>query len=92
MKSLQEGLLDALKARKQITQVQGLVADEYEKLIDENPKKYRSGKQVLDMVWDFAKKTYDEVVDAEGAITFNQWWPEFSKAHANMLDRTVFRN
>lgn len=92
MKSLKEGLLDAFKARKQITQVQGLVADEYEKLIDENPKKYRSGKQVLDSVFNFAKKAYDDTVTVEDALSFNQWWNEFSKAHANMLDRTVFRN
>ena len=47
MKSLKEGLLDVLKARKQITQLQGAVADEYERLIEQNPKRYRSGRQVL---------------------------------------------
>lgn len=92
MKSLKEGLLDALKARKQITQLQGAVADEYEKLIEQNPKRYRSGNQVLGDVQDFAQKEYKRIVTVDDAISFRDWWREFSDAHSRMLDRTVFAN
>lgn len=92
MKSLKEGLLDVLKARKQITQLQGAVADEYERLIEQNPKRYRSGRQVLGDVQQFAQQEYKKIVTVDDAISFNNWWKEFSDAHERMLDRTVFAN
>ena len=88
--TIEEGLLDKLKARKQIIEVQGLVADAYEKLIQDNPKKFNSGKSVMQAIKSFAMDTYKKVVTAEGVITFSQWWEEFAKAHEYMLDRTVF--
>lgn len=88
--TIEEGLLDKLKARKQILEVQGIVADEYEKLIQDEPKRFNSGKSVLQAVKSFALETYKKVVTAEGSLTFSQWWEEFAKAHEYMLDKTVF--
>ena len=89
-RTLEEGLLDKLKARKQIIEVQSLVADAYEKLIQDEPKKFNSGKSVMQAIKSFAQDTYKKVVTTEGALTFQQWWEEFAKAHEYMLDRTVF--
>lgn len=88
--TIEEGLFDKLKARKQILEVQGIVADAYEKLIQDEPKKFNSGKSVLQAVKSFAQETYKKVVTAEGSLTFSQWWEEFAKAHEYMLDKTVF--
>ena len=88
--TIEEGLFDKLKARKQILEVQGLVADAYEKLIQDEPKRFNSGKSVMQAIKSFALDTYKKVVTAEGALTFSQWWEEFAKANEYMLDRTVF--
>ena len=88
--TIEEGLFDKLKARKQILEVQGLVADAYEKLIQDEPKRFNSGKSVMRAIKSFALDTYKKVVTAEGALTFSQWWEEFAKSHEYMLDRTVF--
>ena len=88
--TIEEGLFDKLKARKQILEVQGLVADEYEKLIQDNPKKFNSGESVMNAIKEFAMATYKKVVTAKGALTFSQWWEEFAKAHEYMLDKTIF--
>ena len=89
---IDEGLFDVFKSMKQFTKLQGAVVDEYEALIDKNPKRYRYGKQVLNMVYDFAKKKYDEIITVDGAMSFNQWWTDFSEAHSRLLDRTIFNN
>jgi hypothetical protein len=88
--TIEEGLLDKLKARKQILEVQGIVADAYEKLVQDEPKRFNSGKAVMQAIKSFALDTYKKVVTAEGALTFSQWWEEFAKAHEYMLDKTVF--
>lgn len=88
--TIEEGLFDKLKARKQILEVQGIVADAYEKLIQDEPKRFNSGKSVMKAIKSFALDTYKKVVTAEGALTFSQWWEEFAKANEYMLDRTVF--
>lgn len=88
--TIEEGLFDKLKARKQILEVQGLVADAYEKLVQDEPKRFNSGKSVMQAIKSFAMDTYKKVVTAEGALTFSQWWEEFAKAHEYMLDKTVF--
>ena len=88
--TIEEGLFDKPKARKQILEVQGLVADAYEKLIQDEPKRFNSGKSVMQAIKSFALDTYKKVVTAEGALTFSQWWEEFAKAHEYMLDKTVF--
>ena len=88
--TIEEGLFDKLKARKQILEVQGLVADAYEKLIQDEPKRFNSGKSVMQAIKSFAMDTYKKVVTAEGALTFSQWWEEFAKANEYMLDRTIF--
>ena len=88
--TIEEGLFDKLKARKQILEVQGLVADAYEKLIQDEPKRFNNGKSVMNAIKSFALDTYKKVVTAEGALTFSQWWEEFAKANEYMLDRTVF--
>lgn len=87
---LDEGLFDMFKTRKQIVKLQSAVVDEYERLIDENPKKYKDGQSVLNDVKAFANKAYDKIVNSEDAISFNQWWESFEKAHANLLDSTIF--
>ena len=88
--TIEEGLFDAIKGRKQILDVQSQVADAYEKLIEENPKKFKDGKSVMAAVADFARETYKKTVTAEGVLSFAQWWKDFEKAHAYMLDRTIF--
>ena len=88
--TIEEGLFDAIKGRKQILEVQSQVVEAYEKLIEEDPKKYNSGKAVMAAVADFARETYKKTVTAEGALTFKQWWEEFAKAHTYMLDGTIF--
>lgn len=88
--TIEEGLFDKLKARKQILEVQGIVADAYEKLVQDEPKRFNSGKAVMQAIKSFALDTYKKVVTAEGALAFSQWWEEFAKAHEYMLDRTVF--
>jgi hypothetical protein len=88
--TIEEGLFDKLKARKQILEVQGIVADAYEKLVQDEPKRFNSGKAVMQAIKSFALDTYKKVVTAEGALTFSQWWEEFAKAHEYMLDKTVF--
>ena len=85
-----EGLFDALKARKEIVKLQGIVTDEYEKLLQEDPKKYKDGKSVLKAVKDFALDAYDKIVKSEDALSFSQWWENFEKSNVYMLDRTVF--
>lgn len=88
--TIEEGFFDKLKARKQIIEVQGIVADAYEKLIQDEPKRFNNGQSVMKAIKSFALDTYKKVVTAEGALTFSQWWEEFAKAHEYMLDRTVF--
>lgn len=89
-KLISEGVFSVLKARRQITKLQGEVIDAYEKLIDENPKKFNDGKSVLKEVEDFAFQKYKEIVTADGAMSFSQWWKDFEKANSYMLDRTIF--
>ena len=88
--TIEEGLLDKLKARKQILEVQGIVADAYEKLIQDEPKRFNSGKSVMQAIKSFALDTYKKVVTAEGALTFSQWWEEFEESQIRFLDRTIF--
>jgi hypothetical protein len=87
---INEGLFGAFRGKMQILKVQGLVADEYENLIQEDPKKFNDGKSVLKAVEQFARDTYKKIVTAEGTITFEQWWKNFTKSHIHMLDNTVF--
>ena len=87
---IDEGLFDALKARKEIVKLQGVVTDEYEKLLQEDPKKYKDGKSVLRAIEDFAKEAYKKIVKSEEAISFYDWWESFEKSNVYMLDRTVF--
>lgn len=92
MKTLKEGLLDMFKSRKQFVALQGAVADEYERLLAENPKRFRDGKSVLRAVESFALDMYKKTITVEGAISFGQWWRDFENAHARMLDATIFKN
>jgi hypothetical protein len=89
-KHLNEGLLGAIKGKRQILKVQGLVSDEYEKLIQENPNKFKDGKSVLKAVEQFAEDTYKKIVTVEDTLSFEQWWKNFTKAHIYILDNTVF--
>ncbi len=88
---VQEGIFDVFKMRKQFTQLQGAVTDEFEKLIEENPKRYRNGKQVMDAVSNDAYKLYKQFITMDGAMSYNQWWKEFSEANARFLDMTTFK-
>lgn len=87
---IDEGLFDAFKARKEIVKLQGVVTDEYEKLLQEDPKKYQDGKSVLKAVEKFAQEAYKKIVKSEDALSFEDWWEKFEKSNSYMLDNTVF--
>ena len=87
---IDEGLFDAFKARKEIVKLQGVVTDEYERLLQEDPKKYKDGKSVLKDVKKFAQDAYNKIVKSEEALSFEDWWESFEKSNVYMLDRTVF--
>ena len=87
---IDEGLFDAFKVRKEIVKLQGIVTDEYEKLLQEDPKKYKDGKSVLKAVENFAQEAYKKIVKSEDAISFEDWWKPFSKSNAYMLDNIIF--
>ena len=87
---VEEGLFGAFRARKQILEVQSQVIEEYEKLIEKDPKRFNNGKSVLKAVESFAYDLYKKTVTEETALTFSQWWEEFEKAHTYMLDKTIF--
>ena len=87
---IDEGLFDALKARKEIVKLQGIVTDEYEKLLQEDPKKYKDGKSVLKAVEKFAQEAYKKIVKSEDALSFEDWWEKFEKSNSYMLDNTLF--
>lgn len=88
--TVNEGLLDVFKIRKQIVKLQGVVVDECERLIEEDPKRFRNGSDVMKAVKRFASKAYDEIVTIESALDFSQWWEDFEKSQTYMLDRTIF--
>jgi hypothetical protein len=88
--TVEEGLFDAFKIRKQIMEVQKQVVEEYEQLLENNPEHYRDGKSVMQDVKSFAFDTYKKVVTSKDALTFSQWWEDFEKSHAYLLDRTIF--
>ena len=87
---VEEGLFGAIRARKQILSVQSQVIEEYEKLIEEEPKRFYNGKSVLKAVESFAYDLYKKTVTEEDALTFTQWWREFEECHVRFLDRTIF--
>lgn len=87
---MNEGLLNAIKARKETLKLQSVVCDEYERLLQEDPKKYQDGKSVLKAVEKFAQEAYKKIVKSEDALSFEDWWEGFAIAHVNMLDKTVF--
>lgn len=87
---IDEGLFDAFKARKEIVKLQGVVTDEYEKLLQDDPKKYQDGKSVLKAVEKLAQEAYKKIVKSEDALSFNDWWEKFEKSNSYMLDNTVF--
>lgn len=89
--TLEEGLFDSFKIRKQILKVQGLVSDKYEEVLEQNPKAFNDGKSVLKSVKKFAEETYKEIVTNKEAMSFNTWWEDFEKAHSYMLDKTIFK-
>lgn len=89
-KPMNEGLITAIKARKEIIQLQGVVCDEYERLLQDDPKKFQDGKSVLKAVEKFAQEEYKKIVKSEGAISFEDWWTPFSKSNAYMLDKIIF--
>jgi hypothetical protein len=90
--ALDEGLFDVFKIRKQITKLQGVVVDEYEKMLSANPKKFKDAESVLKSVEGFAYNAYKKIVTAEDALSFDQWWKNFNKAHTYLLDSTIFNN
>lgn len=87
---IEEGLLNAIKARKEIIQLQCAVCDEYEKMLEKTPEKFKSGKDVLKAVEQFAKEAYKKIVKNEEALSFEDWWEAFAYSNANMLNKTVF--
>lgn len=90
--ALDEGLFDVFKTRKQITKLQSVVVDEYEKMLSANPKKFKDAESVLKSVENFANKAYKKIVTSEDALSFDQWWKNFKKAHTYLLNSTIFNN
>lgn len=90
VEKVDEGLINAIKARKEIIQLQCAVCDEYEKMLEKNPEKFKSGKDVLKAVEQFAKDAYKKIVKNEEALSFEDWWESFAYSNANMLNKTVF--
>ena len=88
--TVEEGLFSAFKTRNQIMKLQSMVVDKYEELLKENPENFHDGQSVMNAVESFAFNTYKQVVTSKDAISFSQWWKEFEKANAYMLDRTIF--
>ena len=87
--AVNEGLIGAIKARKQIVNLQGVVADAIDKLIEDNPKKYNSGKDVMDAIAKFAKEKYEEMVTEEDAISYDEWWKSYSEANTALYDKIL---
>ena len=87
--TLEEGLFNMFKTRKQFAHLQKVVVDEYEKIIEKD-KNLKEGKYVLMAVKSFANKAYDKIITAEDALSFADWWKDFEKAHTYLLDKTVF--
>jgi len=87
--AVNEGLLGAIKARKQIVNLQGTIADAIDKLIEDNPKKYNSGQDVMNAIAKFAKEKYEEMVTEEDAISYDEWWKSYSKANTALYDRIL---
>lgn len=88
--TVEEGLFGAFKVRKQILEVQRQVVEAYEKLIEENPEKFKNGESVLKAVEQFARNAYKKIVTEKDALSFSQWWKDFEKSQSYLLDRTIF--
>lgn len=88
---LNEGLFDTFKVRKQFTELQGKLQDMIDTELEKNPKKYRSGKQLMDAFKRDAIDLYDKVITLKDeAMSFSDWWDNYSKANANFYDSTIF--
>ncbi len=87
--AVNEGLIGAIKARKQIVNLQGTIADAIDKLIEDNPKKYNSGQDVMNAIAKFAKEKYEEMVTEEDAISYDEWWKSYSEANTALYDKIL---
>jgi hypothetical protein len=86
-----EGLFDVFKVRKQFTELQGVLQDVIDQELETNPKKYRSGKQLMDSMHSEAKSLYNRIITMKDeAMSFNDWWKNYSNANANFYDATIF--
>ena len=59
-------------------------------MLEKNPEKFKSGKDVLKAVAQFAQDAYKKIVKNEEALSFEDWWESFAYSNANMLNKTVF--
>ena len=86
-----EGLFDVFKVRKQFTELQGALQDVIDQELETNPKRYRSGKQLMDSMHSEAKSLYNRIITMKDeAMSFDDWWKNYSKANANFYDNTIF--
>lgn len=86
-----EGLFDVFKVRKQFTELQGALQDVIDQELEKNPKRYRSGKQLMDSMQSEAKSLYNRIITMKDeAMSFDEWWKNYSKANANFYDATIF--
>ena len=86
-----EGLFDVFKVRKQFTELQGALQDMIDQELESNPKRYRSGKQLMDSMKQEASKLYDSIITMKDeAMSFSDWWDNYSKANARFYDATIF--
>lgn len=79
-----EGLISALKAKSQITKVQGAVLDKAYLLFTKQQKKYdtykdgwKDAEKILNGLETDAKNLFEKTVTAKDAIDKDQWWKEF---------------
>ena len=86
-----EGFLDVFKVRKQFTELQGALQDVIDQELEKNPKRYRSGKQLMDSMRSDAQSLYNRIITMKDeAMSFDEWWNNYSKANANFYDATIF--
>lgn len=81
--------MSALKAKSQITKVQGAVFGKARELIEKNPQKIQRWFSGLDELERDAKELFKKTVKGEDAITPEQWWKEFSPRAARAITADI---
>lgn len=81
---INEGLFSGFKAQAQITKAQAAVFTHFEK----NQEKYGDDiNKIKADLPNIAKKAYDKFVTVEGAMSYNDWYSDFSKAFLRQVKK-----